>query len=147
MTYDIVVYETAKNKCMRNGGNLAMPKTKDTNDFLIQTMKTFDKPQPMWIGMHDKDEEGTIVWEDGSKVNAWGNFDWTTGGLFGGAEDCFALDPNNGKWHDYGCSNTGLLTTLMVTRNSQLPFICQYPVREEQDVVDQRDQGQASVDD
>ncbi|KAK3783284.1 hypothetical protein RRG08_047739 [Elysia crispata] len=148
MTYDRVVYETASDKCKSNGGTLAMPKTKDVNDFLIQEIRSFDRSwQPMWIGMNDKDVEGKIVWEDGTDVNAWGNFDWTNGGLFGPAEDCFALDPNNEKWHDYGCSNTGLLTTVRITGNAQLPFICQYPVRQEQDAVDQGDQGQDSVDD
>ena len=148
MTYERVVYETASDKCKSNGGTLAMPKTKDVNDFLIQEMRSFDRPwQPMWIGMNDKNVEGKIVWEDGTDVNEWGNFDWTNGGLFGPAEDCFALDPNNEKWHDYGCSNTGLLTTIRITENALLPFICQYPVRQEQGVVDQGDQGQDSVDD
>ncbi|KAK3783913.1 hypothetical protein RRG08_031776 [Elysia crispata] len=124
-----------------------MPKTKDTNDFLLRTMKTFDKNQPMWIGMHDKDKEGTIVWEDGSKVLTWGNFEWTNGGLFGVAEDCFALDPYNGKWHDYGCSNTGLLTTLGITPNSKLPFICQYLIKKGQAGSDRGGQGKDNVDD
>ena len=141
MTYDRVVYETASTKCKDNGGTLAMPKTKDVNDFLIQEIRSFGGIwQPMWIGMNDKDVEGKIVWEDGTDVNAWGNFDWTNGGLFGSAENCFALDPTNGKWHDYGCSNTGLLTTIRITGNAKLPFICQYPVRKEQDAVDQIDQ-------
>ncbi|KAK3780831.1 hypothetical protein RRG08_059474 [Elysia crispata] len=82
-----------------------------------------------------------MVWEDGSKVNDWGNFDWTNGGILGGAEDCFALDPNNRKWHDYGCSNTGLLTAVKITPNSQLPYICQYPIKKGQAGSHCRDQG------
>ena len=100
-----------------------MPKTKDINDFLLQEMKTFLNRKPMWIGMNDKEEEGKIVWEDGSKVDAWGNFGKGSGGLFRGDEDCFALNPNDGKWHDYGCSKKGLLG---FRGNSKLHFICQY---------------------
>ncbi|KAK3783915.1 hypothetical protein RRG08_031778 [Elysia crispata] len=128
MTYDKVVYETAGKKCQNSGGTLAMPKTKDINDFLLREMKKLNTDQPMWIGMNDKEEEGTVVWEDGSKVDAWSNFDWINGGLFGVAEDCFALNPNNGKWHDYGCSNARIL---MLSRESKLPFICQYRIKDD----------------
>ncbi|KAK3732698.1 hypothetical protein RRG08_006089 [Elysia crispata] len=109
-----------------------MPKTKDINDFLLQEIKKLEKPQPMWIGMHDKDEEGVMVWEDGSKVDAWGNYDWANGKLFSG-EDCVALDPHNGKWHDYGCSNSkrGFFAAIGLTGNSKLPFICQFQIKDE----------------
>ncbi|KAK3775584.1 hypothetical protein RRG08_000400 [Elysia crispata] len=132
MTYDTVAYEIAKTKCQDYGGNLAMPKTKAINDFLVQEMKSFDKPRPMWIGMHDKViKDRAMVWEDGSHVDSWGNFDWTKDGLFGGGEDCIALDPNDGKWHDYGCSKTGILSRLGVAKNTKLPFICQYSVKKD----------------
>ena len=124
MTYDRVVYETANKKCQISEGTLAMPKTKDINDFLLQEMKKLNTDQPMWIGMNDKEEEGTIVWEDGSKVNSWGNV--YSSFLFSG--DCYALNPTDGKWHDYGCSNTGFF---VFTGNSKLPFICQYRIKDD----------------
>ncbi|RUS80935.1 hypothetical protein EGW08_011316 [Elysia chlorotica] len=127
MTYDKVVYEDARRKCMNNGGTLAMPKTKDVNDFLLEEIKSFGNPQTMWIGMHDKVDEGTMVWEDGTEVKDWGNFAWGNGGFFGGAEDCVGLNPD-GKWHDYGCSNSGILINIRIKGNAKLPFICQYPV-------------------
>ncbi|KAK3783912.1 hypothetical protein RRG08_031775 [Elysia crispata] len=106
-----------------------MPKTKDINDFLLQEMKNLNTDQPMWIGMNDKEKEGTIVWEDGSKVNAWGNVDSSIALarlVFG--EDCFALNPTDGKWHDYGCSNRGVF---IFSGNSKLPFICQYRIKDD----------------
>ncbi|KAK3783916.1 hypothetical protein RRG08_031779 [Elysia crispata] len=96
-----------------------MPKAKAINDFLVQEMKSFDKPRPMWIGMHDKViKDRALVWEDGSHVDSWGNFDWTKDGLLGGGEVCIALDPNLGKCHDYGCSSTGILSRLGVAKNT-----------------------------
>ena len=137
MTYDTVAYEIAKTKCQDYGGNLAMPKTKAINDFLVQEMKSFDKPRPMWIGMHDKViKDRAMIWEDGSHVDSWGNFDWTKDGLFGGGEDCIALDPNDGKWHDYGCSKTGILSRLGVAKNTKLPFICQYRAQKDSGKTD-----------
>ena len=119
--------------------NFAMPKAKAINDFLVQGMKSFDKPRPMWIGMHDKViKDRALVWEDGSDVDSWGNFDWTKEGLLGGGEVCIALDPNLGKCHDYGCSSTGILSRLGVAKNTKLPFICQYPP--------QKDDGMANRD-
>ncbi|GFS22448.1 aggrecan core protein [Elysia marginata] len=131
LTYESVIYDTAKAKCQANGGNLAMPKTKDVNDFLLQEMQKLKQRKPMWIGMHDKVEEGTMVWEDGTEVIDWGNYDWANSGWFGEGEDCVALDPRDKKWHDYGCLQTGLLNKIGVSRNAQLPFICQYSIEQD----------------
>ncbi|GFR88025.1 C-type lectin domain family 11 member A, partial [Elysia marginata] len=127
MTYDKVVFEKARLKCKNSGGILAMPKTKDTNDFLIAEMKKLGHYKPMWIGMHDTVEEGKFVWEDGTDVDDLGNFDWKNG-LFGGGEDCIALDPRDGKWYDYVCFQK---QWFKVTPNHKLPFICQYPIEKD----------------
>ena len=55
MTTDSVLYETASKKCKNSGGTLATSKKKDTNDFLLQEMKSLRLYlKPMWVGMHDK---------------------------------------------------------------------------------------------
>ncbi|GFS22444.1 C-type lectin domain family 11 member A [Elysia marginata] len=131
LTYEEVTYDAAKAKCQANGGNLAMPKTKDANEFLLQGMNSLKQLKPMWIGMHDKIEEGTMVWEDGTEVDDWGNYDWANSGWFGEGEDCVALDPKDRKWHDYGCLQTGLLNKIGVSRNAKLPFICEYPIQKD----------------
>ncbi|GFS22433.1 collectin-10 [Elysia marginata] len=137
MIYDKVVFGKARLKCKNSGGNLAMPKTKDTNDFLISEMKKLGNFEPTWIGMHDTVEEGKFVWEDGTDVDDLGNFDWKNG-LFGGGEDCIALDPRDGKWHDYGCFQN---SWLKVTPNHKLPFICQYPIEKDSGDADQGSDG------
>ncbi|GFS22417.1 C-type lectin domain family 11 member A [Elysia marginata] len=106
-----------------------MPKTKDTKDFLVAELKKLSHFEPTWIGMHDTVEEGKFVWEDGTDVDHWGNFHWANGGIFGGGEDCIALDPRDGKWYDYGCFQKQ--SWLKVTPNHKLPFICQYPIKKD----------------
>ena len=100
-----------------------MPKTKDVNDFLLQEMRRLNITQPMWIGMNDKAEEGTWIWEDGSEVESWGNinYDFWPDDI----EDCMALDPNDGQWHDRPCLELRFLPKGFM--NHKFSFICQYP--------------------
>ncbi|GFS10645.1 eukaryotic translation initiation factor 3 subunit A [Elysia marginata] len=95
-----------------------MPKTKVVNDFLIREMRRRGHYDQMWIGMHDRVEEGTWVWEDGSDVVDWGNMDYFNGGLFGDGSDCMALDSQDGQWHDNRC-----FTWVFDKRKY---YICQY---------------------
>lgn len=118
-----ITYEDALRKCQRYNGTLAMPKIKSINDFLLTEMKRLDQRNAMWIGMHDKETNGVYYWEDGTKARTGDNLDWANG-LFGWAEDCIALNPKDGKWHDYRCSDNGVS---MLT--SKLSYICQFPVK------------------
>ncbi|GFR89682.1 neurocan core protein [Elysia marginata] len=123
VTKDSGNYETAWVECLKKRGNLAMPKTKEVNDFLWDEMKRLWQWSPMWIGMNDKDIEGEWYWEDGSKVVPWdGVMHKHTDGLFSGGEDCMALDPSDGKWHDYRCEASG------IWRDINLSYICEYPI-------------------
>ena len=140
MTYDKVLYEAAKGKCQKDGGTLAMPKTKDVNDFLLQEMKRVRAKTAMWIGMNDKAEEGKYVWEDGTEVKSWDNMNYFNGFLSFDGEDCMALNPADKQWHDYKCSVTGFSATIWPLKNDKLPFICQYPIldaREGKDSIGQ----------
>ncbi|KAK3779299.1 hypothetical protein RRG08_042000 [Elysia crispata] len=135
------VFETAQKSCAFSGGTLAMPKTKDVNDFLLQEMRRLNITQPMWIGMNDKAEEGTWIWQDGSEVESWGNIDtdiWRAGW-----EDCVALDPNDGRWHDFGCS---VQMQGVFVRNAELSYICQYPSHDSSQKEDHVGQGKTDDD-
>lgn len=122
ITYVRVTYHSALRTCGQHNGTLAMPKTKSINDFLVNKMHRMDERDAMWIGMHDQATEGEMVWEDGDTVE-WDNFDWGVHGLWGGREDCIALDPDDGEWHDYTCDRPWISG---ITTSHLKPFICQY---------------------
>ncbi|GFR65239.1 collectin-10 [Elysia marginata] len=123
VTYQSLAYEDAQRSCQFEGGTLAMPKTKPVNDFLIQEMRRRGFVEQMWIGMHDRVDEGSWMWEDGSDAADWGNMNFFNGGLFGDGSDCMALDPLDGEWHDNRCYTWGF--------NTELHYICQYKIKAE----------------
>ncbi|RUS87726.1 hypothetical protein EGW08_004472, partial [Elysia chlorotica] len=104
----------------KNGGTLAMPKTEGLNYFLLYQMEKLNIEKAMWIGMHDK--EGEYVWEDGTEVKPWGNMHFLNGWM---GEDCVALHPSDGKWHDYMCSGSRIF------ESDRLPYICQYTLKDD----------------
>lgn len=59
-------------------------------------------PGDSWIGLNDRDEEGTFVWVDGSSADytAWSGSE--PNDFFG--EDCTLVRPN-GKWNDAECDD------------------------------------------
>ncbi|GFR73899.1 C-type lectin domain family 11 member A [Elysia marginata] len=125
-----VTYDKAVANCKDLGGKIVMPKTMYVNDFLlseIERLPSSDQGSPFWIGMTDRKNEGNMVWEDGTAVKDLSNLVTGAGGVLGSVwghgEDCVALDPRDGKWHDYRCLKSGL-----VAKNSKLPYICQFPV-------------------
>ena len=63
------VYNNARKVCSAKGAIIAVPNTKDENDFLATTMNPDDKYT--WIGF---DYENSQMWEDGtssSSTNSW----------------------------------------------------------------------------
>jgi len=91
----------AMEKCAEIDSVLAMPKSKEETDFLMQVRPADYRS---WIGMNDEEIEGTFKWGDGSKVDAgWTNWDGGEPNSYGNGEDCVqAIE--NGKWNDISCS-------------------------------------------
>ncbi|RUS87724.1 hypothetical protein EGW08_004470, partial [Elysia chlorotica] len=118
MVHENVSFQTAAKNCNSFGGNLAMPKTKDVNDFLLEEMGKINATESMWIGLNDKDVEGEWKWMDGTQVQFWNNMEQSNYGL-SIFEDCVALNPQDRQWHDYRC------TTFL---SKKLPYICQYAI-------------------
>jgi len=65
------------------------------------------KTDKMWIGLNDKNSEGTHVWESG-KTSEYTNWHTAAGPDDGGNEDCVEANLNDGglKWNDIECTKT-----------------------------------------
>ncbi|XP_019647029.1 PREDICTED: C-type lectin 1-like [Branchiostoma belcheri] len=105
--------------CRVDGGTLAMPRDAATDAFLISLKNSVDDKSDFWFGLHDRREEGSFEWIDGSALGSYDS--WAPG------------EPNNdyskehcahyisstcrkpataNKWNDKKC-------------NYLQPFICQ----------------------
>jgi len=120
-------YDAAQADCRKNGGNLAMPKSKDINDFLIDTLlHTYEHVDMAWIGLNDRRDEDEFDWIDGTRLKSGSFAPWATDNGPRGfwsmkhVEDCVTLNPFEGKWHDFHCSDYA------IGPNQQKSFICEY---------------------
>ncbi|XP_066270860.1 pulmonary surfactant-associated protein D-like [Branchiostoma lanceolatum] len=111
-------FSEAIETCRRQGGTLAMPRDHKTNRFLAAEVgKWIRRCVDIWLGLHDRREEGRFEWVDGTPLgdfNAWfprQPDDWE------GSEDCAAYTFRSiekpFEWNDLPCSR-------------HQPFICQY---------------------
>ncbi|KAI8510642.1 hypothetical protein Bbelb_115580 [Branchiostoma belcheri] len=89
--------------CIEDGGNLAMPKDADSNAFL-KTLHVLQGDY-LWIGLHDRPEEGSFQWMDGTPLGEFTS--WGPGQPDGtsGSEDCVTWAHVGGRsaWNDYEC--------------------------------------------
>ncbi|XP_078596756.1 C-type mannose receptor 2-like [Branchiostoma floridae x Branchiostoma japonicum] len=103
--------------CSEDGGTLAMPRDKETNDFLVGLKNSIDQRSSFWFGLHDSIEENVWKWIDGEEL---GDFtDWGPGEPNNaGGEDCVVyIPPKKNKWNDMPCL-------------TKLKFICQVDTTE-----------------
>ncbi|XP_019622808.1 PREDICTED: low affinity immunoglobulin epsilon Fc receptor-like [Branchiostoma belcheri] len=91
-------YTDARSACHADGGRLAMPKDKATNDFLAKAGYT----NFVWIGLTDEVTEGTWVWEDGTKLGTgWNNWGLGAPTQNDNLSNCATLSATN--WFDSNC--------------------------------------------
>ncbi|BFZ12348.1 hypothetical protein BsWGS_15387 [Bradybaena similaris] len=118
-------YDSANQACGIHGGTLVLVKSKDISDYLIdQLIYVYGAGSRIWIGLNDKVHEGTYVWEDGTPLAAYINWDPSRNGTDTN-HDCVNFDPSkNGFWNEDYCEDTffGLF-------EHERPYVCQYKVR------------------
>eukprot|EP00058_Branchiostoma_floridae_P015681 XP_002601169.1 hypothetical protein BRAFLDRAFT_75618 [Branchiostoma floridae] len=104
-------YTDARSACQADGGHLAMPKDKATNDFLVKQIKTrftgANLADGIWMGLTDQAIKGTWVWEDGTPLGAsWSN--WYSGqpdSSSSPAHNCVMWVPHSDWWLNVHCSD------------------------------------------
>ena len=100
--------------------------TSEEEDTLLTGLFTMSR---CWIGLNDRDNEGTFTWADGTEVTYTR---WNSGEPNNvGNEDC-THKHNNGYWNDrsctyilscYFCSATGKILSLLLQLDLCL-FVC-----------------------
>eukprot|EP00058_Branchiostoma_floridae_P015265 XP_002600753.1 hypothetical protein BRAFLDRAFT_83496 [Branchiostoma floridae] len=98
--------------CHENGGTLAMPRDAETNAFLVSLVNQFVSSMlgpgywPFWFGLHDRREEGSFEWMDGSALGAYNNWGPGQPDHKKGSEDCvlYNIFRNVTDWTDFSCS-------------------------------------------
>ncbi|GFO12128.1 macrophage mannose receptor 1 [Plakobranchus ocellatus] len=125
-------YWEAQEECVKNKGNLAMPKTETLNQFLVDALSEYDVQEEVFIGLSDMKEEKNFNWADGSELMVPGfyeNFDKGAGIFrkdrlqYGG---CVVLDPLTNTWKDLDCRR-GILRRMFGYKRERL-FVCEYEV-------------------
>uniref|UniRef100_A0A672YM78 C-type lectin domain-containing protein n=1 Tax=Sphaeramia orbicularis TaxID=375764 RepID=A0A672YM78_9TELE len=87
-------WETARSDCRKKSADLVIINTKEEQDFISALNKQY------WIGLSDREQEGTWTWVDGSPVTL--SF-WHTGEPNNsGGEDC-GETVTYGQWNDQRC--------------------------------------------
>ncbi|GFO28980.1 collectin-11 [Plakobranchus ocellatus] len=129
-------YWEAKDKCKSNSGQLAMPKTEEINQFLVDSLLEFDIEDEVFIGLDDIRREGRFRWVDGSYLKDGNKFFHNFAGGAGvnrqrgpfaprdNFNDCVVLKPVKNEWYDLDCRRDAL--RLLFSWEKNRLFICEY---------------------
>ncbi|XP_066300020.1 uncharacterized protein [Branchiostoma lanceolatum] len=95
-------YDGAKQRCAEDGGLLAMPKDRATNDFFSDLLSDYEF---RWLGLSDNISEGNWMFEDGRTLTSFGFANWNQGEPNGyHNENCAALWSGS-WWIDASCTD------------------------------------------
>ncbi|XP_042352881.1 macrophage mannose receptor 1-like isoform X2 [Plectropomus leopardus] len=108
--------ESARNYCQRKHSDLVIINSEAESVFLWKQISKTDDKCPYWIGL-DVDLDGTSRWMDGSPV-VFQRWDENQPEFKNNDENCAAITPSLGFWHDYNC---GYETMFICKRSESSP--------------------------
>ncbi|XP_012946935.1 macrophage mannose receptor 1 [Aplysia californica] len=95
-------WQAAQTFCEIFGGSLPSAHDKATVDFIGDLTGYYYNPGNIWIGLTDKDKEGSYVWSDGSPFDYVSWHDGEPNNIHG-TEDCIQMTLRTGTWNDFNC--------------------------------------------
>ncbi len=100
LCFDRVPWPAARDRCVATGAELASVHDRQTFEHLSRALLERVRVEHAWIGLNDRQVEGTFEWTDGSPVDFVA---WTTNSPkpLGEAEDCVVSSPWG--WSDVLC--------------------------------------------
>ena len=112
---DPLKWVSARNFCEDQGASLASIESEEENSLLFTTISETEIER-WWIGLKDRGDEETFLWQDESAV---GYENWNEGepNNFNGNEDCVEIMLNGGLWNDARCRD-------------EKSFICSFSLEE-----------------
>ncbi|XP_029315360.1 CD209 antigen-like protein B [Cottoperca gobio] len=94
-------WDRAREDCRQRGADLVVINSDEEQTFLFGLLIN----QDTWIGLNDRDEEGTWKWVDGTPLTQtnWGQSQPDNGGGYMGEEDCAEIRKYFSDWNDLSC--------------------------------------------
>ena len=106
----------AQSSCAIWGGDLTSITTERENNYLYTIIP--DTVSNCWIGLNDRDVEGTYTWIDGTEL---GYTNWTSIMSNNSNNVCVQIkNTGEGYWHSVNCEDTS--NTFMCKRASSFSF-------------------------
>jgi len=117
-------WQHAESLCHTRGGHLATITNAEEQAFVLEFMQRHSANHAAWIGLNDRQSEGTFHWSSGEPVqyinwtpNHLDNFDFHT------REDCVLFVPyKNGEWDDTDCGRYGFASDFGEVH----PLLCKF---------------------
>ena len=103
-------HSEAVKTCKGLGGKLFEPKSASVNKAVLAFARTKGIPigKGIWIGIHDKTNEGKFTYESDGKPITWKNWNKREPNNWGKGEDCVhianGLYGRGGLWNDLNCA-------------------------------------------
>ncbi|XP_034003340.1 C-type lectin domain family 4 member E-like [Trematomus bernacchii] len=95
-------WEQSRDNCTAGGAHLVTVDSEEEQELISSKIM-----EDTWIGLSDREEEGTWKWVDGSPLNLnltfWVKGEPSNGGV--GEEDCAVIKPDTKRWNDQPCKD------------------------------------------